>query len=142
MRLVDELGQNKRKEWGSKLHSIGEMKEMLERQAGGGGYGGIRMRTGRNMADGKRRNWLRERDFLRAVRKMGVGGWWILWGMLFSAWGRIVWWHAVTAVWTAWRNGWTGCRTGEDPVYGRMYELHEKWPPVGGGEKEMYAVFF
>lgn len=111
VKLVDELGQNKRKEWGSKLHSIGEMKEMLERQAGEADMG-YPYEDWTEYGGWKKKKLAEGTGFLRAVRKMGVGGWWILWGMLSSAWGRIVWWRAVTAVWTAWRNGWTGCRTG------------------------------
>lgn len=132
---MDELGQNKRKEWGSKLHSIGEMKEMLERQAGEADmgypyedwteYGGWRKKK---LAEGT--------GFFTRCKE--DGRWWLVdpLGYAFFSVGP----DCVVARSDCRVDGvekwmdWLPDR--EDPVYGRMYELHEKWPPVGEARRK------
>ncbi len=110
---------------------------MLERQAGEADMGVSGYEDWTEYGGWKRRNWLRERDFLRAVRKMGVGGWDPL-GYFQRGPDCVV--ARVTAVWTAWRNGWTGCRTGESCVWQNVMSFM-KSGRLSGGEKEMYAAF-
>ena len=141
VKLVDELGQNKRKEWGSKLHSIGEMKEMLERQAGEADmgypyedwteYGGWRKKK---LAEGT--------GFFTRCKENGR--WWLVdpLGYAFFSVGP----DCVVARSDCRVDGvekwmdWLPDR--EDPVYGRMYELHEKWPPVGEARRKCTLFSF
>ena len=128
-KLVDELGQNKSKEWGSKLHSVGEMINMLRTQEeevtegypfdDWSAYGGWKEKQ---ITEGT--------GFFSKVKE--DGRWWLVdpLGYAFFSVGP----DCVVARSDCRIDGvekwmdWLPAR--DDPEYGEMYRVHEKWPPV------------
>lgn len=133
-KLIDELGQNKTKEWSSKLHSVQEMVDMLHAQdAEAEGsypfenwsvYGGWK---DKKLTDGT--------GFFSS--KKVDGRWWLVdpEGYAFFSVGP----DCVVArsdcridgveKWCDWLP------PKDDPEYGGMYEIHQKWPPIGDSRR-------
>lgn len=127
--LVDELGQNKQKEWGSKLHGVEEMREKLLSQE-------QESREGYPFEDWSAYGGWKKKKLTEGSgffsRKKENGRWWLVdpEGYAFFSVGP----DCVVArsdcridgveKWVEWLPD------RQDPVYGPMYEVHEKWPPV------------
>lgn len=141
VKLVDPFGQNKKKEWSSKLHSEAELKALLNRQAGEAeqgypfenwsAYGGWKEKK---LTDGT--------GFFS--KKKEDGRWWLVDpdGYAFFSMGP----DGVVVrsdcrvddieKWMDWLP------EKDDPVYADMYETHEHWPPAGDSYRKCTLFSF
>lgn len=127
-KLVDELGQNKKKEWGSKLHGEVELKQLLNRQL-------LQAQNGYPFEDWSEYGGWKKKKLTEGTGFFGSckeeGKWWLTdpQGYAFFSLGP----DCVNV------NG--DCRVDglekwmdwlpekDDPVYGECYRTDRKWPP-------------
>lgn len=141
VKLVDELGQNKRKEWTSKLHSVEEMKQLLRQQADEA-ENGYPYPDWSEYGGWKQKRLTEGSGFF--TRCKDKNRWWLVdpMGYAFFSVGP----DCVAArsdcrvdgmeKWMDWLPD------HKDPIYGGMYEAHEKWPPIGEARRKCTLFSF